>query len=151
MYDKQTKEFGTSHLLRIVELDNRQFIECITELNSKGFACFRFGGYPIWELNLPKEKDKVVFFYKRENDVVLYLMRTIAVGEKHASRFLDEVEVSEDDCTYFVFTNIKGPLVVAHEDIDFLNFESLRSGFSQPDQFISESGSKKLWDMFDKL
>ena len=94
-----------------------------------------------------KEGDKVVFLHRREKDVVVYLMHTIAVGDEHASNFLGVLERWIDDCTYFVFTNIKGPIVVAPEKIAFLSLEGL--DFKQPEQFVSELASVRLWDLFE--
>ena len=146
-------EVDTSHLLRAKELDANELGELTLGLENKGFACFRFMVcYPLdllHKFNLPKEGDKVVFFYRRKDDVVLYLMHSIAVGEEHASKFLGEVECWVDDCTSFVFTNVKGPVVVASEDVLFLGLEGL--DFSEPRHFLSEYASERFWELFDRV
>ena len=143
----ENMKMDTRHLLRVKELDRKEYSEFVSDINRDGMIHFRFGGYPPFELNLPKEGDKVVFLHRREKDVVVYLMHTIAVGDEHASNFLGVLERWIDDCTYFVFTNIKGPIVVASEKIAFLSLEGL--DFRQPEQFISELASVRLWDLFE--
>ena len=138
----------TDHLLRAMELDDEEFADFTTSLLNQGCTYFRWGGFPPWERNLPKKKDKVVFIHRRRNEVDLYLLYCIAVGDDDATYFVEEKELlhAVDDCCFYVFTNIKGPVTVANGQLDFLNGEPVESG--QPETYLSESASGRLYKLF---
>lgn len=46
-----------------------------------------------------------------------------------------------------VFTNIKGPIKVLNEELDFLSSENINHG--APEEFLTESASFLLKGMFD--
>ena len=139
----------TDHLLRAIELDDEKYDSFASLLFEQGCSYFRWGGFPPWEHNLPKKKDRVVFIHKQENDAVLYLMHCIAVGDDDASYFVDDKEAlyAVDDCCFYVFTNICGPVYVKNEQLDFMEGEAY--GEHQPETFLSESASRRLYELFD--
>lgn len=138
----------TNHLLRAMELDDEEFADFTISLLNQGCTYFRWGGFPPWKRNLPKKKDKVVFIYRHGNEVDLYLPYCIAVGDDDAAYFVEEKELlhAVDDCCFYVFTNAKGPVTVANEQLDFLNGEPVESG--QPETYLSESASGRLYELF---
>ena len=138
----------TNHLLRAMELDDEEFADFTISLLNQGCTYFRWGGCPPWKRNLPKKKDKVVFIYRHGNEVDLYLLYCIAVGDDDAAYFVEEKELlhAVDDCCFYVFTNAKGPVTVANEQLDFLNGEPVESG--QPETYLSESASGRLYELF---
>ena len=138
----------TNHLLRAMELDDEEFADFTISLLNQGCTYFRWGGFPPWKRNLPKKKDKVVFIYRHGNEVDLYLLYCIAVGDDDAAYFVEEKELlhAVDDCCFYVFTNAKGPVTVANEQLDFLNGEPVESG--QPETYLSESASGRLYELF---
>lgn len=138
----------TNHLLRAMELDDEEFADFTISLLNQGCTYFRWGGFPPWKRNLPKKKDKVVFIYRHGNEVDLYLLYCIAVGDYDAAYFVEEKELlhAVDDCCFYVFTNAKGPVTVANEQLDFLNGEPVESG--QPETYLSESASGRLYELF---
>ena len=138
----------TNHLLRAMELDDEEFADFTISLLNQGCTYFRWGGFPPWKRNLPKKKDKVVFIYRNGNEVDLYLLYCIAVGDDDAAYFVEEKELlhAVDDCCFYVFTNAKGPVTVANEQLDFLNGEPVESG--QPETYLSESASGRLYELF---
>lgn len=138
----------TNHLLRAMELDDEEFADFTISLLNQGCTYFRWGGFPPWKRNLPKKKDKVVFIYRHGNEVDLYLLYCIAVGDDDAAYFVEEKELlhAVDDCCFYVFTNAKGPVTVANKQLDFLNGEPVESG--QPETYLSESASGRLYELF---
>ena len=139
---------ATDHLLRTMELDDEKFADLTTSLLNQGCTYFRWGGFPPWERNLPKKKDKVVFIHKRGNEADLYLMYCIAVGDDDAAYFVEEKELlhAVDDCCFYVFTNVKGPVTVTNGQLDFLNGEPVEN--DQPKAYLSESASGRLYELF---
>lgn len=139
----------TNHLLRAMELDDEEFADFTISLLNQGCTYFRWGGFPPWKRNLPKKKDKVVFIYRHGNEVDLYLLYCIAVGDDDAAYFVEEKELlhAVDDCCFYVFTNAKGPVTVANGLLDFLNGEPIESG--QPEAYLSESASKRLYELLE--
>lgn len=134
----------TSNLLRAWKLDYNEYQEFISDLSIQGCAYFRWGGFPPWERKLPEKSDKVVFLHKGKNETVLHLMYCIAVGDDDASYFVDDKESlhAVDDCCYFVFTNVKGPILIPNEQLVFLEYEEINE--NQPEAFLSEDASLKL-------
>ena len=90
----------------------------------------------------------MVFIHRRGNEVDLYLLYCIAVGDDDAAYFMEEKELlhAVDDCCFYVFTNAKGPVTVANEQLDFLNGEPVENG--QPEAYLSESASGRLYELF---
>ena len=138
----------TGHLLRALELDDDEFAGFKSSLVNHGCSYFRWGGFPPWERNLPKRKDKVAFIHRRGNEVELYLMYCIAVGDDDAAYFVEEKELlhAVDDCCFYVFTCVKGPVVVDSVQLDFLHAEPVES--DQPEAYLSESASGRLYELF---
>lgn len=138
----------TDHLLRAMELDDEKFADFTTSMLDKGCTYFRWGGFPPWERNLPKKEDKVVFIHRRGNEADLYLLYCIAVGDDDAAYFVEEKELlhAVDDCCFYVFTSVKGPVSVTDAQLDFLNEEPVES--SQPEAYLSESASDRLYELF---
>jgi hypothetical protein len=142
-------KIDTRHLLRVKDLSRMEYAELIADLEHNGVVHFYFGGYPQWWINSPKEGEKIVFLHKRKSDTILYLMYTIAIGNVAASHFLNKKIEIKADYSSFVFTNVRGPIVVSHSDVEFLKLE--RMDFSQPEHFVSELASSKLWELFDSV
>ena len=90
----------------------------------------------------------MVFIHRRKNEADLYLMYCIAVGDDDAAYFIEEKELlhAVDDCCFYVFTNVKGSVTVAYEQLDFLSGEPVESG--QPEVYLSESASGRLYELF---
>ena len=91
----------------------------------------------------------MVFIHRHGNEADLYLLCCIAVGDDDADFFVEEKELlhAVDDCCFYVFTNVKGPVTVAYEQLDFLNGEPIESG--QPEAYLSESASKRLYELLE--
>lgn len=139
----------TDHLLRAMELDDEEFTDFTTSLLNQGCTYFRWGGFPPWERNLSKKKDKVVFIHRRGNEADLYLLYCIAVGDDDAAYFVEEKGLlhAVDDSCFYVFTNIKGPVTIANGQLDFLNGEPVEN--DQPEAYLSESASKRLYELLE--
>ena len=117
----------TSNLIRVLELDKDAFTDFASDLHTKGCVYFRYGGFPPWERNLPEKGGKVVFMCRENECVSLYLMYCIACGDDEASFFVEEKDClfAVDDCCYYVFTNIKGPISLQNIELDFLAVEDV--------------------------
>ena len=145
MVSKDEEEIeDTSNLIRVLELDKAGHEKHISDLHENGCTYFRCGGFPPWEHKFPKRSDKVVFMYKEDSSTMLYLMHCIAIGDDDASYFVKDKESlhAVDDCCYYVFTNIKGPIHIPNIELDFLSSEKINK--RQPEDFLSEEASFKM-------
>lgn len=145
MVSKDEEEVeDTSSLIRVLELDNDEYINFISDLETKGCTYFRYGGCPSWEYKYPKKGEKVVFMHKQNKSILLYLMHCIAVGNDDASYFVEgeSLKSAADGSCYYVFTNSRGPIVVQEKDLDFLASEIINR--REPEEFMSEEASCKL-------
>lgn len=139
---------NTDHLLRAMKLNETTFNYFTSSIAENGCVYFRWGGFPPWELNLPQKRNKVVFLHTKNEQSTLYLTYCIAVGDDEASFFVKDKDslFSIDDCCYYVFTNIKGPIQVDNDKITFLNSEVV--GNTQADRVLSEKASCQLNSLF---
>ena len=145
MVSKDEEEIeDTSKLLRVVELDQDDFNKLTEDLASKGCTYFRYGGFPPWEHKYPKKGENVVFMHKEEKDAILYHMYCIAVGDDEAKIFVEDKEslYAVDDCCYYVFTNVRGPIILKNSDIEFLNGK-INDNF-QPELLLNDEDTHKL-------
>ena len=113
----------------------------------KGVALFRWGGFPPWELDLPKKGDKVAFVHKSEETAALYLMTVIATGDGCVP-YVENVEDLHwvDDRSPYALTVVKGPVSVRNEQLGFLGaaLETCR----QPDFKLDQEDSDALMEIF---
>ena len=64
-----------------------------------------------------------------------------------SSFFCHVLKHAIDDCCYYVFTMIQGPLKARNERIAFLEEEEIST--IQADEFLSEDASCQLYQLFD--
>lgn len=139
---------NTSHLLRVLEINESQYEALESNLNTKGCTYFRWGGFPPWEYNLPGKGDKVVFMYKRKEVSILYLMYCIANGDNETTAyFTGDNEAYIDDRCYYVFTNIHGPTYIEPDKLKFLPKSNINT--DQPVKCLSYIDSIELRDLID--
>ena len=149
MVSKEEEEIeDTSNLIRVLELDNAEHENLVSNLDENGCTYYRLGGFPPWEHKFPKKGEKVVFMHKEDESTLLYLMHCIAVGDDDASFFVEDKESlhAVDDCCYYVFTNTKGPMRLPNSELDFLASEKINS--IMPEDFLSEEASFRMKNLF---
>ena len=133
--------------LRICAFDQDGWNAFADDVWRKGVALFRWGGFPPWELDLPKKGDKVAFVHKSEETAALYLMTVIATGDDCAP-YVENVEDLHwvDDRSPYALTVVKGPVSVRNEELGFLGaaLETCR----QPDFKLDQEDSDALMAMF---
>lgn len=150
IYIRSKEEVEDNHCdqLRGFALGEDLYDRIASDLIKKGNTYFRWGGFPPWERNLPIKGDNVVFIHRRDNDCVLYLMHLIATGDD-AEPFVEDKEELRmvDDCMHYVFTNVKGPIIMKQEDIAFLDEETIDN--VQPEKYLTKEASDRLKEIFD--
>lgn len=133
--------------LRICSFEEDGWNAFADDVWRKGVALFRWGGFPPWELDLPKKGDKVAFVHKAEETAALYLMTVIATGDDCAP-YVENVEDLHwvDDCSPYALTVVKGPVSVRNEQLGFLGaaLETCR----QPDFKLDQEDSDALMEIF---
>ena len=133
--------------LRICSFEDEGWKELADDIWQKGVALFRWGGFPPWELDLPKKGDKVAFVHKAEETAALYLMTVIATGDGCAP-YVENVEDLHwvDDRSPYALTVVKGPVSVRNEELGFLGaaLETCR----QPDFKLDQEDSDALMEIF---
>ena len=133
--------------LRICSFEEDGWNAFADDVWRKGVALFRWGGFPPWELDLPKKGDKVAFVHKAEETAALYLMTVIATGDDCAP-YVENVEDLHwvDDCNPYALTVVKGPVSVKNEELGFLGtaLETCR----QPDFKLDQEDSDALMEIF---
>ena len=144
---EELEEAETSNLIRLLEVGKDNFSVFTKEIEEQGYTYFRWGGFPPWENNLPKKGEKVILLYRMKKHSVLYVMHCIADCDNDASYFTKDKNVlpTQDDCSYYVFTNSKGPIFVKNDKLSFLAEEKVNK--QQAEEFLSEAASKKIKDI----
>lgn len=152
IYIRSKEEYEEKHCdqLRALSFDEDEYNRIASDLIKNGNTYFRWGGFPPWERSLPTKDDNVVFVHRRDNECVLYLMHLIATGDDAYPFVEDKEELNMvDDCTHYVFTNVKGPIVIKKEDIAFLDEEIIDD--VQPENYLSKEASDRLKEIFSNI
>lgn len=136
--------------LRLLELSDTGYENFTYTILSEGCVYFRWGGFPPWERNLPDEGDKVVFMHRNNSETILYLMYCIANGNEIADYIVKDKQNMPfpDDSSYYVFTNIKGPVKVKNDKIAFLNGENINK--CQPETLLTDAETSELYRLLDE-
>lgn len=126
--------------------DDGEWEQFKRDLWDKGYAYYRWGGFPPFDLHQPEKNGKVVFIHETEGTYEVYLMKVIATDEECLPFVgsIDELH-AVDDCRPFVLTNIYGPL--KSNNAAWGTFTRGKASRSQPDHPIS----KKDWELFWNL
>lgn len=146
--EKSTVEPPKDNRLRMMVVrDGERWKSISAEIWQKGYAYFRWGGFPPWERDLPCKGDKVVFLYHDMSVIHLYLMQTIAVGED-AAPFVDDYDelFMVDDCSAYVLTNVVGPVTIGSEELRLP--KDILKKYYQPDGQLSPSLSNHFMRLF---
>jgi hypothetical protein len=152
IYIRSKEECEDQHCdqLRALALEEDEYNRIASDLTNKGNTYFRWGGFPPWERSLPIKGDNVVFVHRRDNECVLYLMHLIATGDDAYPFVEDKEELNRvDDCTHYVFTNVKGPIVMGKEDVAFLDEEIIDK--LQPEEYLTKEASDRLKGIFSNI
>lgn len=113
--------------LRAEYLDDDSYAAMTDELKERGFATFRWGGFPPEERNLPEKDDKIVMLHDDGESVILHLMHVLMTGVDCMKLGLDKDEIIfVDDCVHFALTNVVGPMTVSRTNLNFLSHPDLR-------------------------
>lgn len=133
-------------LLRACSLSTSELSAMVKELDARGTAYFKWGGFPPMELDLPIVGEKIVLVHHDRDSAVLYLMRVLVTGDD-CSLYVNNPEVihSCDDRASYILTNVMGPVRIENGKYEFLRGVDLK-GFC-----ASEYLSPQLSDGFKKL
>ena len=139
----------SNNRLRLKTFEEEEWNTFTDEIWQKGVSLFRWGGFPPWELDLPKKGDKVVFMHKTEGTTALYLMTVIAKDDECVP-YVDDIEnlYILDDCRPYALTVVKGPVSVRNEELDFMCAALGRSW--QPDLKLEKGVSDALMDIINR-
>lgn len=117
----QSKEPQKPETIRIFNPSLHDWIGMLRDLEERGVAHFRWGGFPVWEHNLPKVGNQIVIMHYMGRKVVAFLMRIIAKGDACIPFVKDrEIVTACDDCESFVIANTIGPVIVDKSELSFL-------------------------------
>ena len=139
---EKVNQLDTSNLLRVLELTDDNYKKVTTDLASIGSVYFQWGGDSSSLFDLPKRGENVVFIYRREFDTVLYLMHCISDDDNESPDLIGDLRIPLKNYCYYVFTNVRGPIIVKSDKIDFLKQETIN--YYQPEDFLSEDASLLL-------
>ena len=137
-------------LLRVMNMGDGEMADMEDELLDKGFVYYRWNSFPMEYHNLPVKGDRVVFFSHTDEDTYkLYLMKLIASGDA-ALTYLEDIDelYRKDDCSPFVFTNIKGPLIVNEDVFDDIIMGKASEFLGSPEAFLPKKASSRLLELF---
>lgn len=113
--------------LRLQSLDTADTLRKLEELETRGALHFRWGGYPVWERELPHVGDEVVLIGRIGSKAMLMLTRIVAKGDDCISFFDRDDVFAVDDCECFALSNVVGPLYVEIDRLDFLDKKEIDS------------------------
>lgn len=137
--------------LRAVNMSDCEATELEEALCTKGFVHFHWGGYPLEYNNLPEKGQRVVFFnHETDGSFKLYLMMLVATGDECEPFLEDKDELhTVDDCYPFIFTNIKGPILVEEEDMDAYLKSHEDDFIGQAEDPLPNKSCISLYELFD--
>lgn len=137
--------------LRAVNMSDWETNTLEEDLCLKGFVHFHWGGYPLDMRTLPEKGQRVVFFnHKTNGDFKIYLMMLVATGMECEPFLEDKDELhTQDDCYPFIFTNIKGPILVKEEDMDTYIRSHEDDFIGQAEESVPIKSCRRLFDLFD--
>lgn len=134
--------------LRIVYLDEESIKDLAADFVDNGFAYFRWTNYESYEPGMVEEGDHVVFFFRKEKIVILYLTHVCATGDGCAE-YVNKDDLEEyDGRSPYVIKKDKGPVLVNCDEVAFL--EDFEDNSSEPDTPLSEELTAKLNKLFDE-
>ena len=144
----QSKEPEKPETIRVYAPGLHDWVNMIRELETRGTAHFRWGGYPTWEHNLPKLGSEIVMAHSMGSRVVMFKMRVIAVGDD-CIPFVEDPEIvnSVDDCVSFVLANTIGPVIVDKSEIDVIDDYLYEADYETE---LPSSESESLKQLFHK-
>ena len=101
--------------------------------------------------NLPQKGQRVVFFNHGDDGCYkLYLMMLVATSGECKPFLEDEDELyTTDDCYPFIFTNIKGPVLVKEEDMDAYIISHEKGFKEQAEEVLPSKACTRLFELFD--
>lgn len=137
--------------LRAVNMSDCETSELEHDLCTKGFAHFHWGGYPLEFHNLPEKGQRVVFFnHETGGAFKLYLMMLVATGDECEPFLEDKDELhTVDDCYPFIFTNVKGPILVKEEDMDTYVKSHEDDFIGQAEEPLPSKSCARLFELFN--
>lgn len=137
--------------LRVVNMSDFERREMEDNLCTKGFAHFHWGGFPLDMHYLPQKGQRVVFFNHGDDGCYkLYLMMLVATSGECKPFLGDEDELyTTDDCYPFIFTNIKGPVLVKEEDMDAYIISHEKGFKEQAEEVLPSKSCTRLFELFD--
>lgn len=117
----QSKDPVRPEGIRVYAPDRHEWLDTLRELEERGTAHFRWGGFPVWGRNLPKLGSRIVVVRNLSTKVILLDMRVIAVGDDCVP-FVDDPQMvhAVDDRVSFVLANAFGPVTVDKRELEFL-------------------------------
>lgn len=141
-------ESPEANRLRMMVFEDEEWQKLADQLWQNGYAYFWWGTFQAQRQQLPQKGDKVVFLHEKGTQLQMYLMQTVAVGEKETEPFMEGCEESHliDDRTVYVLTNIAGPVTTAPEKLQ-IPIEQLKCK-CLPSERLPIDLSNRLTNMF---
>lgn len=142
----QSKEPEKPETIRVYTPHLHEWVNMIHELEERGSAHFRWGGFPTWEHNLPKLGSEMVVAHSLGSRVVMFKMRVIAKGDD-CIPFVDDPEIvnAVDDCVSFILANTIGPVIVDKSEIDFIDDYLYDADYETELPFAESEALKQLF------
>lgn len=136
-------------VMRLCPVTMSEWTSTIREIEERGVTHFRWGGFPPWEMNLPKVGTQIVLALDWGNSVVMMLTRVIAKGDD-CIPFVEDPEMvnAVDDCCSFILANTYGPAIVDGSEAQFL--ASMMEVYDYSKELTFEE-SESLKKMFHKM
>ncbi|MCM1413287.1 MAG: HIRAN domain-containing protein [Bacteroides sp.] len=118
----QSKEPVVDHSdqVRLKWISDDDLEEIETELTTRGFAYFRWGGFPPENHEVYEVGETILFLHSRGSMVCAYLMRVFAEGDDCAQWLAPEEVYAVDDRACYILTNVMGPVIFEDSEIDFI-------------------------------
>ncbi len=135
--------------LRYLVLDPDCLKEFTEQMAQNGTCHFRWGGYPPWNQDLPKEGEKVLFLnYNNEDTIELCLMLVIGVHQSALPFLEDEKELfMKDDCVPYALSCIARNVIVNTDE--FFEEYNVNMDYWMPEKRFTEDQTDKILKMFN--
>ena len=142
----QSKEPEKPETIRVYTPHLHEWVNMIRDLEERGTAHFRWGGFPPWEHNLPKLGSEFVVAHSLGSRVVMFKMRVIAKGDD-CIPFVDDPDIvnAVDDCVSFILANTIGPVIADKSEIDFIDDYLFDTDYETELPFAESEALKQLF------
>ncbi len=130
--------------LRYMVMSPEKYAETMKEIDTKGTAYFRWGGFPVWEYDLPEEGDKVLVICPGDGITTFHVMM-VAAKDMGCVPFVEggmDRIMRIDDCGAYILVSLNRVATFPNKEVTDIK-EELEECW-QPELRLSIESTEKI-------